>query len=109
METLIKEEKEMRNNHNQPDTAEIVQEEQPEVEISEPKPLTKVHGTVTDCINLNVRATPEPDGDIVAVIQVLTPVEIDLEASTETFYKICTAAGIEGFCAKQYILPGEEV
>jgi hypothetical protein len=28
---------------------------------------------------------------------------IDEKESTEEFYKVCTAAGIEGFCMKKFI------
>lgn len=63
----------------------------------------KVTGVVTDCTKLNVRAEPNPNADVVAVISMLTEVVVDTDASTSGFYKICTAAGIEGFCMRKYI------
>lgn len=60
-------------------------------------------GVVTECVRLNVRKTPYPDGDVVSIIDCLTDVMIDLESSTDKFYKISTATGVEGFCMKKYI------
>lgn len=60
-------------------------------------------GVVTDCTKLNVRAEPDPNADVVVVISMLTEVVVDTDTSTSEFYKICTAAGIEGFCMRKYI------
>lgn len=60
-------------------------------------------GVVTECVRLNVRKTPDPDGEVVSIIDCLTDVVVDLEDSTDEFYKISTAAGVEGFCMKKYI------
>lgn len=62
-------------------------------------------GIVTNCTNLNIRVEADPDAHIVAVIPALTEVLIDSDASTNDFYKVCTAAGIEGFCMRKYIAP----
>lgn len=62
-----------------------------------------INGTVTNCVNLNVRKTPEFDSDVITLISVTTKVVIDEGESTEEFYKIHTASGAEGFCMKQFI------
>lgn len=74
--------------------------EHPEVAAEE---KATVIGVVTDCLKLNLREKADPDADVVAVIDALTEVVIDMEASTDSFYKVCTAAGIEGFCMRKYI------
>ena len=62
-----------------------------------------VSGVVTDCFSLNIRESPEPDAEVLAVILFLDEVRIDPSASTDEFYKVCTAAGVEGYCVKKYI------
>lgn len=60
-------------------------------------------GVVTDCVKLNVRETPDPDGTILTVIPALSTVTVDLDASTDTFCKVRTESGVDGYCMKQYI------
>ena len=60
-------------------------------------------GIVTDCLYLNVRKRPDINADVAAVIDALTQVVVDLDASTEDFYKVTTSDGIDGFCMKKYI------
>lgn len=60
-------------------------------------------GVVTECVRLNIRETPDRDGKVVAIIDLLTDVVVDLENSTDEFYKISTATGVAGFCMKKYI------
>lgn len=69
-------------------------------QIDEVKPFI---GVVTDCVKLNVRKTPAADGIILAVIPALSTVTVDMEGSTDTFCKVRTDDGIEGYCMKQYI------
>lgn len=76
--------------------------------MSQPEETAEVHvpliGVVTDCLQLRVRSTPKVTYDnTVTVIDALSEVEVDEEASTEDFYKVCTASGIEGFCMKKFI------
>lgn len=61
-------------------------------------------GVVTGCARLNVREAATTDSDPVGVIEEGCEVEIDKEKSTSDFYKICTAAGLEGFCMKKFIV-----
>lgn len=60
-------------------------------------------GVVTDCLRLNVRKEPDADAPVVAIVDALTQVTVDVEASTELFCKVHTLDGIEGFCMKKYI------
>ena len=60
-------------------------------------------GVVTDCLRLNVRKEPDPDAPVVAIVDALTQVDVDMEGSTELFCKVRTSDGIEGFCMKTYI------
>lgn len=73
---------------------------QPTVEAEEKKAVV---GVVTDCLKLNVRRRPRQDSDVVTVIPALSEVRVEMETSTDNFYKVCTAAGIEGFCMRKYI------
>ena len=72
--------------------------EEPKVE--ESKYLT---GIVTDCLHLNVREDPHPTATILGVISASTELIIIEEESTTDFYKICTSAGLEGYCMKKFI------
>ena len=63
----------------------------------------EIAGIVTNCVRLNVRKEPDFDADILCTIDVSTNLIIDEEESTDEFYKICTSAGIEGYCVKTYI------
>lgn len=62
-----------------------------------------VYGVVIGCAKLNVRETPSMYGTIVCTIDEKTEVIIDEKESTEDYYKVCLASGIEGFCMKQFI------
>lgn len=79
------------------------QNRQPRPEVTPTVAEKPVHGIVTDCLRLNVRKEPEIDAEVVTVIPALSKVTVDLDASTETFYKIRTAVGVEGFCMKKFI------
>lgn len=67
------------------------------------KKTAAVSGVVTDCLRLNIRKEPSLNGEVLAVIDALSEVMVDIGSSSEAFYKVCTVAGIEGFCMKKYI------
>ena len=71
---------------------------EPEVTESE----ANIKGFV-DCRKLNVRAEPSIDAEVVCVISEGTELLIDEAESTDDFYKICTAAGVEGYCMGMFI------
>ena len=60
-------------------------------------------GRVANCGRLNVRQQPKADATVVTALEVGSEVMVDTAGSTNTFYKIWTSAGIEGYCMKQYI------
>ena len=60
-------------------------------------------GIVTNCKKLNVREKPTVEAPVVCEIVCQTELMIDEKESTEEFYKVCTAAGIEGFCMRKFI------
>ncbi len=62
-----------------------------------------VFGVITDCLKLNIRKEPKIDADVLTIIPALSRVQVDTEASTDEFYKVCTETGIEGFCMKKYV------
>lgn len=62
-----------------------------------------VNGFVSDCNKLNVRVQPDIEADVVCVLDHATEVVICLDDSTDEWFSICTAAGIEGFCMRKFI------
>lgn len=60
-------------------------------------------GIVTDCEKLNVRKEPRATANVVCEIPVNSEVTIFEDESTSDFYKVCTAAGAEGFCMRKFI------
>lgn len=60
-------------------------------------------GVVTDCLKLNIRKEPSKDSEAVAIATCLDELMIDMTSSTDDWYAVCTAAGIEGFCMKKFV------
>ena len=89
--------------HAQPTSPEETIPEIHEEQIVSQELKEPVLGIVHQCLTLNVREEPDKDSGIVCSIQCLTEVMVDEEESTQDFYKICTASGIEGYCMKKYI------
>ena len=85
----------------EPKVVEQIPEVQVEPEVT--TPATKP-GFVYGCSKLNVRSEPKADASIICEIEQKSEVEIDLANSTDDFYKVCLASGIEGFCVKTYII-----
>lgn len=89
--------------YSNPISEEVVTEETPVEELVEKETIVKT-GIVTDCLKLNVRELPSKDANVLCEILALAEVQINEEESTEDFFKVCTATGIEGFCMKKYIV-----
>lgn len=86
------------------DSVEIIEEQATETETeAEVTEVSKMFGVVTDCLRLNIRREPNKDAEIVAIATCLDEVEVDPNASTDEWYAVCTAAGMEGFCMKKFI------
>lgn len=62
-----------------------------------------VTGVVTDCLWVAVYKEPRANSGIVKVVTALTRVTVDLEKSTDGFYRISTSKGIQGYCMKKFI------
>ena len=62
-----------------------------------------VSGKVIDCNFLNVREQASVDANVVCLVSKDDKVMINKNESTEDFYKVCTATGIEGYCMKRFI------
>lgn len=75
------------------EASEIVDE--PEVE--------PIYGCVDKCEKLRVRKGPSTNTGVVTVISAGTEVMIDLDKSTNDWYSVRTATGVEGFCMKDFI------
>lgn len=60
-------------------------------------------GTVINCTKLNVRKEPNKEAEIVCKVDSGSELMIDATNSTGDWYSVCTGAGIEGFCMKEYI------
>lgn len=67
------------------------------------KESIEIFGVVTDCLKLNIREEPDKDSCIVAVVSCLTELKIYSEMSTDDWYAVCTASGIEGYCMKKFV------
>ena len=81
--------------------AETVQEEP--TPAPQPKAPAATIGVVAGCAMLRVRAAASTTSDVICQISVNTEVTIDKQNSTADFYKVCTSAGVEGFCMKKFI------
>ena len=82
----------------------VITEASPEVtEINEEPVAAPKIGIVTDCSKLNVREEPSAKSAIVCVVDCSTDLMIEDERSTEDFYKVYTATGVEGYCMKRFI------
>lgn len=52
---------------------------------------------------LAIYPTPYNDSDFLCMVKYRTLLEIDLTESTEDFYKVSTAIGVEGYCRKDQV------
>lgn len=58
---------------------------------------------VVNCLRLHIYSEPNLESEIVCKIRYSTEVVIDLDNSTDDFYKIYTAIGAEGFCQRDLV------
>lgn len=59
---------------------------------------------IANCLRLHIHSEPNTDSEIVCKVRYLTELYIDVDESTEDFYKVCTAIGAEGFCQKELVI-----
>ena len=76
---------------------EIVEESQ---EVEE---AVQTVGFVDNCECLRVRKESNVDSEELCIINKLSEVVIDLDNSTDYFYKVKTSEGVEGYCMKKFI------
>lgn len=81
------------------EAVELIEAAEPAIETA---PAPKI-GRVFGCTSLNVRKAPKTNAVVICTINCHAEVEIDELESTDDFYKICTASGIEGYCMKKFI------
>ena len=89
-------EEELENND------EIKNEEKNKEENSE----VIVSAVVANCKKLNVRDAADKDANVICVVAEGTELTVDVDNSTEEFYKVYTQAGeilVEGYCMKNFI------
>lgn len=67
------------------------------------EPVATVEGVVVNCAKLNVRVKPSIDADVVCVLNVASEIEIDLDKSTDDWFAVCTATGVEGYCMRKFV------
>lgn len=76
----------------------------PVEEVATPEPPEEpLYGEVSGCARLNVRKEPDAEAEVLCVIEEGSEVVIVGSESTNEFYKVFTAAGVEGFCMKMFI------
>ena len=63
-----------------------------------------VSGVVSGCEKLNMREDSNKESKIITVLTKDAEVKVNLTESTEDFYKVCTASGLEGYCMKKFIV-----
>lgn len=65
-----------------------------------PKAVT---GVIVNCNKLNIRTKPSVDADVVTILNSKSEIVIDTARSNDNWLKITTAAGVEGFCMRQFV------
>ena len=95
-----------KKNYDKTETVEQVENSIDEISIEtepiEPAKPEPIEGTV-NCEKLNVRSDATIDSEPVGIINRDSKVFIYEDESTEEFYKVCTATGLEGYCMKKFI------
>ena len=72
-------------------------------EVEEPPKKENALGIVVNCPRLRVREHPSINAVVAAEIDEGSEVVINEDKSTEEFYSVITATGLEGYCMKDYI------
>ncbi len=58
---------------------------------------------VSNSIRLHIHEEPNLKSMVICKVRYLTDLLVDPEESTEDFYKVFTATGVEGFCEKEFV------
>lgn len=81
------------------DETQVTESDESEVQNEQ---VVVVEGTVTGCARLNVRKEANKESQAIYILDKGSSVMVDLDNSTEDFYKIYTIE-IEGYCVKEFI------
>ena len=65
-----------------------------------PKTVT---GEVANCYKLNIRVAPVANARIEAIVDAGTKLTINVNESTDDWFKITTESGVNGYCMKKFV------
>lgn len=96
-----------KRNYNEISAKPAVEEETlANTEIEAPyndEPKIETIGVVANCNKLNIREKPDIKSEVVCEVRIGSELKIDMDESTDGWFKVCTAAGSEGFCMREYV------
>lgn len=58
---------------------------------------------IATCLRLHIHSKPDLESEIVCKVRYLTELAVNLNDSTEDFYKVYTATGAMGYCKKDQV------
>lgn len=71
---------------------------------SSPEKTVNIHGVVSNCGKLNVRREAQKRADnVLCVVSVGDVLLIDEKQSTNAWFYVTTAAGVSGYCMKEFV------
>lgn len=86
------------------DSSDNVEETTETIDVETVEEVKTIYGVVSSCGKLNVRKEPSiVPNNIIRILDLGTFVTVDVENSTEDFYKICCSDGLEGYCMRDFI------
>lgn len=65
--------------------------------------IETVSGKVFKCVKLNIREEANINSKSIGVLDEGTEVQVVEDESTDTFYKVVTLTGMEGYCMKNFV------
>ena len=69
----------------------------------EPAVVDLKPAAIINCGRLNVREHPDPEANVLTTIGSSDEVMVSINESVDNYYRVCTVAGIEGYCVKDYL------
>ena len=71
--------------------------------VEESKDQSEKVTAVVKCIRLNVRKEPFLESNKIGTLVTGDEITIDLSKSTDCWYKVYTASGLDGYCVKDFV------